>query len=107
MPESTPELPAPEGCAASAGSVLPATPESNRWQFHRDNGHAREHVIVVPAVFAQRLERERDELRERMTNLHSVVTGEWESKDAFVARVRAILFPPQNVEPSYGDGGKK
>jgi hypothetical protein len=91
-PEAT-----PRSLPAGAGSVLPATPESNRWQFHRDNGHAREHVIVVPAVFAQRLERERDELRERLASLHSAVTGEWESKDAFVERVRAILFPPQNI----------
>ena len=41
-----------------------ATPECNREQFHRDNGHAREHSIVVSVEFARRLERQRDELLE-------------------------------------------
>jgi hypothetical protein len=45
-----------------------ATPETDREQFHRDNGHAREHAIVVPAVFTQRLERQRDEAREHAAN---------------------------------------
>jgi hypothetical protein len=50
-----------------------ATPECNREQFHRDNGHAREHVIVVPAVFAQRLERQRDEAREHAANAEASI----------------------------------
>jgi hypothetical protein len=46
-----------------------ATPECNREQFHRDNGHAREHSIVVSAEFARRLERQRDELLEALERI--------------------------------------
>jgi len=34
------------------------TPMCNREQFHRDNGHAREHSIVVSVEFARSLERQ-------------------------------------------------
>jgi hypothetical protein len=48
----------------SNASETRATPECNREQFHRDNGHAREHSIVVSAPFARRLERQRDAWQE-------------------------------------------
>ncbi len=73
---------------AAAGSRLPATPESNRWQFHRDNGYAREHVMVVPAVFAQRMEQERDEARNRL----SVIAA-----DAAAIRDRWLEAQPEGI----------
>jgi hypothetical protein len=38
----------------------------------------------------------------RMEELHTVITGDWESKDAFVSRVRSILFPQNEPSPSVG-----
>ena len=50
------------------------TPECNRQQFHRDNGHAREHSLVVSVEFARRLERQRDELLDSLTVIRTVAS---------------------------------
>jgi hypothetical protein len=38
------------------------------------------------------MESDREKLRSKMDDLRAVITGEWESKEAFIARVREVLF---------------
>ena len=67
------------------------TPMCNRAQFHRDNGHAREHSIVVSVEFARDLERQ---IAERGAQLEVAKT----------AMERLDPYPDEEIGENVHDG---